>query len=175
MTHVIAVAGSPAEKSKSTDLLKQALGHVEALGFSTKLLSVRDIPANELIYGAEKDSPHLKQVTEHVERAAGIVIATPIYKASYSGALKAFLDLLPQKSLAGKVVLPIATGGSHRHLLAIDYALKPVLYALGATHVLSGLYVSDDQVQRDSFGQLQLDEETELRFSEQLEALVRSV
>lgn len=175
MTHIIAVAGSPAEKSKSTDLLKQALGHVEGLGFSSKLLSVRDISPNELIYGAEKDSPQMKQVTDHIERASAIIIATPIYKAAYSGALKAFLDLLPQKSLAGKVVLPIATGGSHKHLLAIDYALKPVLYALGATYVLSGLYVSDEQVQRDSDGQLQLDEESGLRFSEQLEMLVRSV
>lgn len=173
MTYVIAVAGSPSVNSKSTDLLKRALSHVEELGLSTKILSVRDIPPNELIYGAEKDSPHLQQVIEQFERATGIIIATPIYKASFSGALKAFLDLLPQKSLAGKIVLPIATGGSQKHLLAIDYALKPVLFSLGATHVLSGLYVSDDQVQRDNYGQLLLDKEIELRLDEQLGALVR--
>ena len=175
MSHIIAIAGSPAEKSKSTDLLKLILGHVEEHGFSTQLLSVRDIPAQELIYGAEKDSPHLQRVIEHVERATAVIIATPVYKAAYSGAVKAFLDLLPQKALVGKVVLPIATAGSQRHLLAIDYALKPVLFALGATHILNGLFVSDDQIQRDSSGYLLLDAETQSRFEAQVTALLQAV
>lgn len=172
MSHVVAIAGSSAINSKSTDLLKLALRHVEASGISTNFLSVRDIPANELIYGAEKDSPHLKQVTDQLERATAVIIATPIYKAAYSGALKAFLDLLPQNALEGKIVLPIATGGSLRHLLAIDYALKPVLFALGATHVLGGLYISDEQVERDKYGQLLLNEQAQLGFDEQIGALV---
>jgi FMN reductase len=175
MTHIVAIAGSPSDKSKSTELVRKVLHHLEETGFTTKLLTVRDFSPQELIYGVGQDSQSLKQVTGHIDRASAVIIATPIYKASYSGALKAFLDLLPQKSLAGKVVLPIATGGSQKHLLAIDYALKPVLYALGATHVLSGLYVSDDQVQRDSYGQLLLGQETELRLDDQLLALVSAV
>ncbi len=175
MTHIVAIAGSPSDKSKSTELVRKVLDHLEEIGFTTKLLTVRDFSPQELIYGAAQDSQSLKQLTGHIDRASAVIIATPIYKASYSGALKAFLDLLPQKSLAGKIVLPIATGGSQKHLLAIDYALKPVLFALGATHVLSGLYVSDDQVQRDSQGQLLLDQETELRLDEQLGALEQSV
>ena len=175
MPQIIAIAGSPAEKSKSTDLLKLILGYVEEHGFSTELLSVRDIPAQELIYGAEKDSPHLQRVLEHIERATAVIIATPVYKAAYSGAVKTFLDLLPQKALAGKVVLPIATAGSQKHLLAIDYALKPVLFALGATHVLSGLFVSDDQLQRDANGYLQLEAETQSRFEAQISALLHAV
>jgi FMN reductase len=175
MSHVVAIAGSPAINSKSTDLLKLALRHTEELGLSTNFLSVRDIPASELIYGAEKDSSHLRQVTDQLERATAVIIATPIYKAAYSGALKAFLDLLPQKALEGKVVLPIATGGSLRHLLAIDYALKPVLFALGATHVLGGLYISDEQVERDKYGQLLLDAQAQLRFDEQVDALIQAL
>ncbi len=56
-----------------------------------------------------------------------MVIGTPVYKAAYSGLLKSLLDLLPQYALAGKTVLPLATGGSTAHVLAIDYALRPVL------------------------------------------------
>jgi len=175
MTHIVAMAGSSAINSKSTDIIKLALQKLEGLTYSTKLLSVRDIPAEELIYGPEKDSPHLKHVVEQIERASAVIIATPIYKASYSGALKAFLDLLPQKALEGKVVLPLATGGSNRHLLAIDYALKPVLFALGATHVLSGLYISNDQVERDKYCSLILDEEALARFNDQVETLVNSL
>jgi len=49
------------------------------------------------------------------EPGGWLIIATPIFKASYSGLLKVFLDLLPQFALAGKAILPIATGGSVHH------------------------------------------------------------
>ncbi|MDO9169701.1 MAG: NAD(P)H-dependent oxidoreductase [Methylobacter sp.] len=123
-----------------------------------KLFSVRDIPTHDLIFGAGENNPDLNKVVDQLEQASGAIIVTPIYKAAYSGALKALLDLLPQQAFAGKVVLPIATGGSQKHLLAIAYALKPVLYALGAIHVLSGLYVSDDQIKKDGSGHLILND-----------------
>jgi len=175
MTHLIAIAGSPALDSKSTQLLQKALARSKQQGFTGKLFSVRDIPAHDLIFGAGENNPHLKKVIDQLEHSSGVIIATPIYKAAYSGALKALLDLLSQKAFVGKVVLPIATGGSEKHQLAIDYALKPVLYALGATHVLSGLYISDDQVKKDDSGQLILDDEVALRLDEQVDALVREV
>ncbi len=69
-----------------------------------------------------------------------VVVATPVYKAAYTGLLKAFLDVLPRQTLLDKTVFPIAPGGSLAHLLTIDFAFKPVLSALGAQHVLNGLY-----------------------------------
>jgi SsuE family FMN reductase len=78
------------------------------------------------------------RVEKQIEAAAALIVSTPIYKAAYTGALKALLDILPPAALDGKVVLPIATGGSFAHLLAIEYALKPVLSALGATDLLQG-------------------------------------
>lgn len=50
-----------------------------------------------------------------------MIIATPIYKAAYTGVLKVFLDLLPTNALAGKIILPIGTGATPAHLLALDY------------------------------------------------------
>jgi FMN reductase len=73
---------------------------------------------------ADVSHPSVAQAVEQVERASGIIIATPIYKAAYSGLLKLFIDLLPQTALRGKFVLPIATGGSPHHMLALDYALR---------------------------------------------------
>ncbi len=75
-----------------------------------------------------------------------MIIATPLYKASYSGLLKSFLDLLPQAALARKPVLPFATGGSLAHLLALDYALKPVLASLGARHVLDNVFATERDI-----------------------------
>lgn len=77
-------------------------------------------------------------------------MATPIYKAAYTGMLKLFLDLLPQDGLRGKVVLPLATGGSQSHLLALDYALRPVLASMSARAILSSIYATSEQVAWDS-------------------------
>jgi FMN reductase len=102
-------------------------------------------------------------------------VATPIYKAAYTGLLKAFLDLLPQGAFANKVVLPIATGGTIAHLLAIDYALKPVLSELKARHILGGIYVIDKQLQFQASGQLQPDEEIGQRTQEAVRDFVVAV
>ena len=94
---------------------------------------------------ADFGDPAIRRAREQVAAARLVVIATPIYKASFSGLLKTFLDLLPQDALRGKTVLALGTGGSHAHLLALDYALKPVLAALGARHILDAVYAADAQ------------------------------
>lgn len=71
------------------------------------------------------------------------MVATLVYKAAYSGLLNVFLDLLPQTALKHKTVLPLATGGSLHHMLALDYALGPVLQSLSAQHILPGVYATD--------------------------------
>ena len=73
--------------------------------------------------------------------AARIVVAgTPIYRATYSGLLKAFFDLLPQDSLRGKIGVAIATGHAAEHALAIDHGLRPLFASLGAIVVATGVY-----------------------------------
>ena len=66
----------------------------------------------EALIHANSAHVSISRTVAAIEQADGIVIATPIFKASYSGLLKVFLDLLPQFALSGKAVLPIATGGS---------------------------------------------------------------
>lgn len=142
---VLAIAGSPREDSGSRRLLDFAARELDARGIAVRLISLRDLPAADLLH-ARFDSPPLREVIALAQQAAGLLVATPVYQAAYSGILKAFLDLLPQRALSGKVVLPIVTGGSAAHMLALDYALKPVLSALGAHHVLAGLYALDSQI-----------------------------
>jgi FMN reductase len=98
-----------------------------------------------------------------VERARGVVISSPVYKASFSGVLKVFLDLLPQFGLGGKVVLPLMTGGTTAHVLAIDYALRPVLLTLGALHVVTGLFLLDKSIAHRPGGGVDLDPEVQAR------------
>ena len=103
---------------------------------------------------------------------SAVIVATPVYKAAYSGLLKAFLDLLPQDSLKGKVVLPVATSAIPGHGLALDCALKPVLSALGARHVLDGIYALDQQVFWSPQTGLRLDPGLASRIDERLARLV---
>ena len=144
MSEVVTIAGSPSTFSRSSAVLQHARQLLGKQGISSHNILVRDLPAEDLLAG-RADSPAIQAVIKTIENTQAVIIATPVYKAAYTGILKVFLDLLPQTALAGKVVLPIATGGSAAHTLAIDYALKPVLAALGARHILSGIYLVDSQ------------------------------
>lgn len=118
---------------------------MSAEGHTVTSFSVRDIAPDDLV-GSHMHCPAVRLLRSHVEEAQAVVIATPVYKASFSGALKCLLDLLPENALAGKIILPVATGGSLSHLLALEYALKPVLSALGARMILGGTYATDKDV-----------------------------
>ena len=128
---VITLAGSPRFPSRSSALLEYAREKLNALDVEVCHWNLHNFEPEDLLY-ARFDSPALKTLTEQLKEADGLIVATPIYKASFSGALKTLLDLLPERALDGKVVLPLATGGTVAHLLAVDYALKPVLNALKA-------------------------------------------
>lgn len=128
---VITTAGSPRFPSRSSSLLEYAREKLNGLDVEVYHWNLQNFAPEDLLY-ARFDSPALKTFTEQLQQADGLIVATPVYKAAYSGALKTLLDLLPERALQGKVVLPLATGGTVAHLLAVDYALKPVLSALKA-------------------------------------------
>jgi FMN reductase len=142
---ILLLAGSPSNPSRSTRLLHHVGEKLALLGHRYTKLHVLDLPAQALLQ-ADFDNGDIKRAKAQVEQADAVVIATPVYKAAYSGVLKAFLDLLPQDGLRGKLVLPLATGGSQSHMLALDYALRPVLSALAARHVLPSIYATDAQI-----------------------------
>lgn len=144
--NILLISGSPAYPSSSSRLLQHFAEQLETLGHSYQHLHLRELPAPSLLLGQRSDGA-VQKALQAVARADHIVLATPIYNASFPGLLKSFLDLLPQNGLAGKVVLPIASAGSAAHLLALDYALRPVLQALEARHVLSSIFVAASDMQ----------------------------
>jgi len=139
---VVSVSGSPSPDSRSANLLRFIERRLAGQAARVRHIALRELPAADLLH-AQADSPALRVAVAAVAEADLVLVATPIYKAAYSGLLKVFLDLLPPDALRGKIVLPLATGGSPGHLLALEYALKPVLAALGARHVLDAVYVVD--------------------------------
>ncbi|MCE4554726.1 NADPH-dependent FMN reductase [Roseateles cellulosilyticus] len=149
--HITSISGSPSERSRSAWLTQLAVTRLEALATRNAHIAVRDLPAAALI-NADAQHPAIAEAVRAVATARLVIVGTPIYKAAYSGLLKLFLDLLPPDALRDKAVLPLATGGSPAHLLALDYALKPVLSALGARHVLDAVFATDAQMQRHEAG-----------------------
>jgi len=89
-------------------------------------------------------SPRLQAALDTVLAADGLVAVTPIFSASYSGLFKLFFDVVNRDGLAGKPVLAGATGGTARHSLAIDYAIRPLFAYLNAAVVATGVYAATE-------------------------------
>ena len=86
--------------------------------------------------------PRLRGAIEAVTRADGIVAVSPIFNASYSGLYKLFWDVLEKDSLAGTPVLIAATGGTPRHSLALEHALRPLFAYLNAAVVPTAVFAA---------------------------------
>ncbi|HEU4672922.1 MAG TPA: FMN reductase [Candidatus Limnocylindrales bacterium] len=84
----------------------------------------------------------LRHVVEATRAADGLIAVTPIFNASYSGLFKLFFDVLERDSLAGLPVLIAATGGTRRHSLALDYAVRPLFAYLGAAVVPTAVFAA---------------------------------
>ncbi|MBV9788840.1 MAG: NAD(P)H-dependent oxidoreductase, partial [Chloroflexi bacterium] len=80
-----------------------------------------------------------------VAQAKILVLGTPVYRASYTGQLKAFLDLFPQDALRGSVAGLIATGAGAAHALVIDHSLRPLVASLRGLTAAESIYVADPQ------------------------------
>lgn len=147
MPLILTVSGSPSAPSRTAAIADYCVDFLARRhhGVETASVNVRDLDAMELLHG-RFDGGTVMAAMALVNEANGIILATPIYKAAYTGVLKTFLDVLPQGAFSGKVVLPLALGGSPAHSLVVDYALRPVCAALNAYHVLNGVYMIDSQI-----------------------------
>ena len=168
---VLLIAGSPSAHSRTAALLQAVGQRLTFRGAQVETLHVRDLPPQALLL-ADFGNPSVIRATAQVADADIVVVATPVYKAAYSGVLKVFLDLLPQTALKDKVVLPLATGGSPHHMLALDYALRPVLQSLGAKHILPGIYATDAQVALQPEGGVQISPDISGRLDEAVSTLI---
>lgn len=87
-------------------------------------------------------SPSLQESLDAVTTADAVIAVTPIFTASYAGLFKSFFDLLEPDALAGIPVLVAATGGTERHSLALEYALRPLFTYLRAEVVPTGVFAA---------------------------------
>jgi FMN reductase len=141
---VVVVNGSPNARSKTmglADLVTDHLGRllpielhridVYALGHGLTDATTRD-----------QVSPEVEAELAAVESADVIVAATPVYRASYSGIFKHFFDLIDQYGITNTPVILVATGGSDRHALVVEHALRPLFGFFQADTLPVGYYAN---------------------------------
>lgn len=142
---VVGVSGSPSATSKSRVLVEYALARVAERGAVTELVDLARLPADALL--GRGSAPAVTAALEATTRARIVVAGTPVYRATYSGLLKLFFDLLPQDSLVGKIGVPLVTGHAAAHALSLDHGMRPLFASLGATVIAGGMYVTSAQFQ----------------------------
>jgi FMN reductase len=86
----------------------------------------------------------LKQAFDLVARADGLIAVSPIFNASYSGLFKSFFDVLDDAALVDRPVLVAATGGTARHSLALEHAMRPMFSYLRAVVVPTGVFAASE-------------------------------
>jgi FMN reductase len=146
----LTVVSSGLSQPSSTRLLADRLTdatvrRLEGEGFDVQveLVELRDVAqdvTNNLLTGFP--SPRLAKVIESITDADGLIAVTPIFTTSYSGLFKSFIDVLDPDALTGLPVLIGATGGTERHSLALDYAMRPLFSYLHAVVVPTGVYAA---------------------------------
>lgn len=142
---VITLSGSPYFPSPSSAMLEYARNKLTKHAVSVYHWHLQNFVPEDLIRG-RVDSPALQTLREQLATAEGVIIATPVHKAAFSGGLKTLLALLPGNAFEEKIVLPLACGGTVADRLALDYTLRSVLNTLKAQEVLSGTFADDNQV-----------------------------
>ncbi|MDX3521801.1 CE1759 family FMN reductase [Streptomyces scabiei] len=110
-----------------------------------QVVELRDL-AVEIAHHLTNGFPgrRLAAALDAVAGADGLVVVTPVFSASYSGLFKSFFDVLDRDALAGKPVLVAATGGSARHSLVLEHAMRPLFAYLRAVVVPTAVYAASE-------------------------------
>lgn len=152
VTRSLVVVSAGLSQPSSTRLLADRLSaavdrHLRDSGIEPRLavIELRDHAqdlANHLLTGFP--SPRLQETLDTVIAADGLIAVTPIFSGSYSGLFKLFFDLVERDGFTGKPVLIAATGGTARHSLAVEHAVRPLFAYLNAAVVATGVYAATE-------------------------------
>ena len=162
-TRTLVVVTAGLSQPSSTRLLADQLSAAAVtaaaarhLTLDVRVVELRDLAhdiTNHMLTGFPPAA--LREVLDAVAAADGLIVVTPIFNASFSGLFKSFFDVLDADALTDKPVLLAATGGTARHSLALEHALRPMFAYLRAATVSTSVFAaSQDWGGDESEGQL---------------------
>lgn len=148
---IVALTASPGEPSKTKALAELLVNELVAklepeIAVEVDWISVYELGADlALATDRESAGPVALSALTSVETADALVVATPIFRASYPGMFKHFMDLVDVYALANKPTFLVATGGSEKHMLVVDQVLRPLFGFFQALVAPVGIFaVSSD-------------------------------
>ncbi len=146
MSAVAVIVGNPKPRSRTfevADAVATAAALTLGLGVEDRVtVDLADLGPSLFDWS----STQVRQAVDAVRACSLAVVASPTYKASYTGLLKSFLDWFGTTDLDGVVVVPVMVGAGAQHALAVEVHLRPVLVELGANMPTRGLYVTEAQL-----------------------------
>ncbi len=142
--NVVALVGNPSPGSRTLKVAEAVADSVRAMVGETSPVMI-DL-ADHAHHLFDSDSQIISELLRIVAEADFLIVASPVYKASYTGLLKAFLDRYDTNGLGRSVGIPVMLGGSPTHALAVDFTLRPLLVELGASVPTRGLYLTTAQL-----------------------------
>ncbi len=145
MSTVGVVVGNPKPRSRTLTVAeavaRAAAGAADLADAERTTVDLADL-GPQLFDWSSRDVRAAVDLIRHCTLA---VVASPTYKASYTGLLKSFLDWFSTTDLDGVTVVPVMVGAGLQHMLAVETHLRPLLVELGASLPTRGLYVTEDQ------------------------------
>ncbi|MHC2998573.1 FMN reductase [Microbacterium sp. HJ5] len=142
---VVGVSGSLHEPSRTTALVRAILDEVAGrTGAATALVEVAALgPSFAGALRRDDVAPEVERALQRIEAADLLVVASPVYRASFTGLFKHLFDFVGQYELVGTPVLLAATGGGERHALILEHQLRPLFGFFQALTLPIGVYASD--------------------------------
>ncbi|MFF2328621.1 MULTISPECIES: FMN reductase [unclassified Streptomyces] len=152
MTRTVVVVSAGLRQPSSTRLLAERLAQsadeqLRQLGEQPGIeyIEIRNLGhdlVNQTIAGYPSQA--LEKAQDSIARADGLIAVTPVFTASYTGMFKMFFDALDHSSLVDKPVLIAATGGTGRHSLVLEHAVRPLFSYLHAAVVPTGVFAAPE-------------------------------
>lgn len=136
--HVTVLVGNPRPRSRTREVAEAVAGRiVERIGAQgSRTIDLCGYSGSMFTWPDET----IAELNDQVAHSDVVVVASPTYKAAYTGLLKAFLDRYPSNGLDGVTAIPVMTGSAAEHAMAVDTSLRPLLVELGASVPTSGLF-----------------------------------
>lgn len=145
--NLLGISGSLSRKSKTEIAVRKALAFAEEHDqtVQTDLIS---LSSYSLVFCDGRNPDHYEGdtriVLDKIVAADALIVGSPIYRGTFSGAFKNLFDLIPNDALEGKAIGVVATGGSYHHYLAIEHQFKPLFGYFKAYTVPAGVYATND-------------------------------
>jgi FMN reductase len=154
---IVGVAGNITRPSRTSALLSAVLAEICSLqDAQSRIIELVDVgrqlfqpfvPERLQAFAFERLPQEARSAIQAIETADALVVATPVYKGSYSGALKHLFDLVRPNALTGKPVLLAATGGSPLHGLVTEHQLRPLFGFFNALTLPTAIFALESDFQ----------------------------